>query len=233
MQAAGFRLLSARCTTLSPPGRSSFSFPPQSSPDLSPWADTRGWTRFQAQAHAAPCGLYALLRAPEHPMSAKGAAPGLSLPSKGRCKSLFANQHVPLMGAPFPWVGAQGALRRASTPASLCGHPKQSPLPRKAVLCALPREAQHGPRPCFRPHSYWLQRGEEAVRSKAGSRPLCTSCDRTGMGGGPSGPPGPPSLPRTHWTSGRPLWSLAHLTPILQSITQGESKAASRSSIWL
>lgn len=69
--------------------------------------------------------------------------------------------------------------------------------------------------PLFRPHSYWLWKSGEAVRGKAGvPSPL-----RDGVTHAPSLPcrtPGP-----------------AHLTPILQSITQGESKAASRSSIWL
>lgn len=167
----------------------------------------------------------------EHPMSAKGAASGLPLYSKGRRTSLLASQHVPITSSPYPRVWAQesqeGPLPQPPYVAPPC-YSEQHPHPccpeRQAILSAFPRLAQHGANPFPAPQLLALERGGGCEGQSQG--PISSACHMTGLGQGwgSRGPRGSPSLPRTRW---------AHLTPILQSITQGESKAARRSSIWL
>lgn len=114
------------------------SFPPESSPGLSPRADARARTRFHAQAHAPPYGFCALRGAPGAPHVRQGSSFWAPLILEGQAhvsagKPARSNNKLSLP----PGVGT-GVTGRASTPASLCGTPL---LLRAAPPPLLPREA--------------------------------------------------------------------------------------------
>lgn len=102
----------------------------------------------------------------EHPMSAKGAASGLHLYSKGRRTSLLASQHVPITGSPYPQVWAQesqeGPLPQppyAATPLLLRAAPRPL-LPREAgsSLC-LPQASSAQSPPIPGPTAFGSRKG--------------------------------------------------------------------------